>query len=97
MARFQKGLIVRTSYGTGPYVITQVLGPSVEPGFFAKLNGDNTPSKPHYYLTVRPVGVKSNSDCYLNGYDENGNSVWNNDRLIFCNEETTLLTLAASM
>lgn len=97
MARFQKGQIVRTSYGTGPYVIMSIYGPSTEPSFVSSLNGDNTPSKPHFYLTVRPIGVKGNSDCYLNGYDENGNSVWNNDRLIFCSEETTLLTLAASM
>lgn len=97
MARFRKGLLVRTSYGTGPYVITKVTGPSIEPSFLSQLNQDFTPSKPHFYLTVRPVGVRSNSDCYLNGYDENGNSVWNNDRLIFCSEETLLLTLAASM
>ena len=97
MARFQKGQIVRTSYGTGPYIITSVYGPSTEPSFLSSLNGITTPSKPHFCLTVRPVGVKSSSDCYLNGYDEDGNSVWNSDCLIFCAEETLLLSFTGFM
>lgn len=97
MSRFQEGLIVRTSYNTGPYVITKVHGPMTSPKFVDTLNGITTPSKPHFCLTVRPVGAKSSSDYYLNGYDENGNSVWNSDRLIFCDEETMLLSFTGFM
>ena len=97
MGRFYKGMIVRTSYNTGPYEVTDVTGPSTEPSFVDMVNGRNTPSKPHYYLTCRRVGVPGKSDFYLNGYDENCNCVWGNDRLIVCFEETTLLTMLAVM
>ena len=90
-------MIVRTSYGTGPYVITKVSGPYTDPSFVASLNGDNTPSKPHYCFVCKDVGNPRSHESYLNGYDENCNNVWRSDRLIVCSEETTMLALVASL
>ena len=97
MARYYVGMVVRTSYGTGPYEITSIYGPSTEPGFLATMHGDTTPSKPHFCFTLKSTNPRVRGEFYLNGYDENGNSVWSNDRIIVCHEETAMLSLIASM
>ena len=97
MGRVYRGMVVRTSYNTGPYVVTDFTEGCTCPTFLDSLElGDKAPpSKPHYHIVCRGNGERGNS--YLNGYDENLNSVWNKDRLIVCAEETLLLTLVCNL
>lgn len=97
MSRFRKGMVVRTSYGTGPYEITEVSENCTCPSFLDSLNCGctETPprSKPHCHIVCRRFGEKRDN-YYLNGYDENGVCVWSdNDRLIVCEEETMFLSM----
>lgn len=77
--------VVRTSYGTGPYRITQVEGPCTCAEYVAHLNGDDTPSEPHFHLTCVWGGWLRDGgrEYWLNGYRADGTSVWNDDRLLF--------------
>lgn len=76
------GSVVRTSYGTGPYVIREIHGPCECPEYLRSLDGDDTPSEPHFHLTCERVDdVKG--DYWLNGYRPDGTSVWTSDRLEF--------------
>lgn len=75
------GEIVRTSYGSGPYRITMIDGPCTCPEYIKHLDGDETPSEPHYHLTC--AGIEHNGSFYLNGFRPDGTSVWNKDSLIF--------------
>ena len=97
MSRIYKGIDVRTSYNTGPYRVIDFVVGCVCPSFVDSITlYDKAPnSKPHYHLTCRKLGEKTGF-YYLNGYDENLNSVWDNDRLIVCHEETTLLALSCT-
>ena len=97
MERLQIGMIVRTSYGTEPYRITNIMI-STAPSFIVSLNSNNPqPSPEHYCLTVVRLDPKDRKDYYLNGYDENLNNVWRyNDHLIMESEETTMLNLIAN-
>ena len=99
MTRLHKGMVVRTSYNTGPYRIVDIeefacTCPSFTDAVTLAKNAP--PSRPHYHLTCRKVGEKTGF-YYLNGYDENLCSVWNNDYLIVCSEETTILTLISTL
>lgn len=87
-------MIVRTSYGTGPYIIVKVKT-SIEPSFIDYINMKNPPASPeHYTLTVRRLNSNDHSDYFLNGYNDDLQSVWENgDRLIVTSEETMLLNL----
>jgi hypothetical protein len=54
--------------------------------------GDKAPrSQEHCHITCK--GVNGNGNFYLNGYDENLNSVWNGDRLIVPDEELLLINV----
>lgn len=90
MARLREGMIVRTSYGTGPYVVTNITHGCTCPSFLDSLDMSNPPaSAPHLHITCRRVGEKR-SDYFLNGYDEDTlMSVWSDDYLII--EETEML------
>lgn len=80
------GRIVSTSYSTGPYIIKEVSGPCSCPSYLRALDGDDTPSEPHYHLTcvdVTPRPGQRDKDYWLNGYRADGTSVWSKDRLIF--------------
>lgn len=102
MGRYYNGMVIRTSYGTGPYEITGVIGNCTCPSFLDSLEYSSSgetppPSKPHFHLTCRGLGDKR-SEYYLNGYDENGNSVYSdNDRIIVCAEETLFLTMCCNL
>ncbi len=74
------GEIVRTSYGTGPYRITDIDGPCQCPEYLRHIDGDETPSEEHYHLEC--VGADG-SRSWLNGYRADGSSVWDDDTLIF--------------
>lgn len=84
----QPGMIVRTSYGTGPYRIREVVGPCTCPSFIDQINEANPPSsEPHFHLVCDwagpRVGGRKYECSFLNGYRPDGTSVWSGDRLIF--------------
>lgn len=93
MGRVYRGMVVRTNYGTGPYVVTDFIKGCNCPSFLDTLEfGKDAPqSRPHYHILCKKVGERG--QFHLNGYDENLNSVWDNDRLIACDEETLFLTM----
>lgn len=81
---FQVGGIVRTNYNTGPYQVSEIEGPCTCPEYVRNLDGDETPSEPHYHLTcIGMVGHEKGKTYWLNGHRPDGSSVWSNDRLIF--------------
>lgn len=89
------GQVVRTSYGTGPYIIRDIGEEITEPSFIDLLNlREKTPrSLPHRNFTVSPLLDPKKKGFYLNGYDENLRSVWSDDYLVICEVETLLLSL----
>lgn len=91
-------MVVRTSYGTGPYSISKITEGCTCPRFLDSLEfGDSAPkSKPHYHLECKRLDNKRDT-YYLNGYDDNMMSVWGNDRLINCSEETMLLCVGCNL
>lgn len=78
--------IVTTNYGTGPYVITEVYGPCECPEYLRHLDGDDSPSEPHYHLTCRHAELPGQGDYWLNGYRLDGTNVWCDDRLSLIGE-----------
>lgn len=78
------GARIRTNYDTGPYIIRKVSGPCTCPEYVRQLDGDHTPSKPHFHLTVAGVVSHQKGKTYwLNGYTLDGTNVWQHgDRLI---------------
>lgn len=97
MNRFHKGMRIRTSYGSGPYVVTQVVENCTCPRFLDTCNlGDKAPkSRPHVHLVCKALDPHyEKGDLFLNGYDNNLNSVWGSDYLIDLDELTpTILIL----
>lgn len=87
--------IVTTNYDTGPYVITEVDGPCRCPEYVRSLNGDESPSEPHYHLTCRRAEQPERGEYWLDGYRLDGTSVWNNDRLILTGQARGQLELLA--
>ena len=78
MMNLIRGAIVRTSYGTGPYEVVSVSAQCT----CAEL-GQVDPSEPHFHLTCRKPESPAAGDYWLNGYRDDGSSVWGDDRLIF--------------
>lgn len=93
MRRVYRGMVVRTNYGTGPYRVTSFIENCTCPSFLDTVNlgASAPPSKAHYHIRCKKDNERG--DYHLNGYDENLNSVWDNDRLIDCAEETLFLTM----
>lgn len=89
------GQVVRTSYGTGPYIIRNISGERTDPSFIDSLNlQEKAPrSLPHRNFEVSPLSDPKNKGYFLNGYDENLRSVWTDDYLVICEVETLLLSL----
>lgn len=90
---------VRTNYGTGPYIVTKVHSGCTDPSFLDTINcpmGQTPPPSPeHTCLTCKNLGGKERGDFYLNGYDENLNNVWRDDRLIDLQVEALTLAMIA--
>lgn len=74
----QIGSSVRTSYGTGPFTVTEIHGPCTCPEYVRGLSGDRTPSEQHYHLTCLDERGKQ---AWLNGYRADGSNVWSKDTL----------------
>ena len=75
----QAGNIVATSYGTGPYLLTEVSGPCTCPNVIGLINGTAASSEPHFHAVCEHS--KSGGTFYLNGYTQDGSSVWGEDLL----------------
>lgn len=89
------GQVVRTSYGTGPYIIRNISDESTEPSFIDSLNLQKEAPRSllHRNFEVSPLSNPKKKGYYLNGYDENLRSVWTDDYLVICEVETLLLSL----
>lgn len=75
----QVGDVVVTNYGTGPFLVTEIHGPCACPEYLRHINGDDTPSEPHFHLVCsRDNGTGT---AWLNGYRLDGSCVWSDDRL----------------
>lgn len=98
MGRVHTGMVIRTSYGTGPYRIVDFTKDCTCPSFMDTVNlGKDAPlSRQHYHFLCRKVG-EAKDFYHVHGYDENLNSVWNDDRLIVCDEETLFLTMCCGL
>lgn len=97
MDRIKKGMILRTSYGTGPYRVIELTKGCTCPSFTDAITllGDAPPSKPHVHCSCRLVGERTGF-YWLNGYDENTlRSVWSEDYLI--PNEPDLLTIICTL
>lgn len=76
----QAGNVVETSYGTGPYLITEVIGPCTCSDMSELINGAADCSSAHFHATCKGLaGHQKNDVFYLNGYTQDGRSVWSND------------------
>lgn len=87
------GNIVSTNYDTGPYVITRITGPHTTPSALDEINGNDTPSEPHYNMTCEIVEHPQRGEYYLNGYRLDGTNVWSQDRLILQGHTTGQMEL----
>jgi hypothetical protein len=78
------GKTVRTSYGSGPYLVTAVAAPCTCVKYLASLEGDKTSSESHVHLVCREDG--DTKDSYLGGYRLDGTNVWSDDTLTILGE-----------
>lgn len=79
MGIVQTGNIVTTSYGTGPYLLTEVSGPCTCSNAIGLINGIEGCSEPHFHAVCEHN--KSGGTFYLNGYTQDGSNVWSEDFL----------------
>lgn len=79
----QVGDVVHTSYGAGPYLVLRIDGPCACPEYLRWINGDNSPSEPHYHLTCHSETTNAGRPgrAWLNEYRLDGSSVWGDHRL----------------
>ena len=85
--RLEVGDIIKTNYGTGPYVIKSIMRNCTGPAPLDEINLDNPPeSLPHIHLVLE-------GGFYLSGYDEATlKSVWDHDFLIYCGQKSQVQT-----
>lgn len=69
------GVILKTSYGTGSYLVQRISEICTCPSYTASLNGDDSPSKPHYHFTLKDLD-KRGGTSWLNGYAPGADGVW---------------------
>lgn len=84
--RLEPGHVVSTSYGTGPYLIVNVVRGCTCTEYVASLDymiGEGPLSAPHMHLTCEYLdGPSRGKKAWLSGYDDNLMSVWNKDSLV---------------
>lgn len=79
------GTIVKTNYGTGPYVITEISKPCRCPEYVASLSPGAPKSEKHYHFVCYPAEIakpREKDKCWLGGFRLDGTNVWDDDRLI---------------
>lgn len=69
--------IISTSYGTGPYRITKMIGPCTCPTYVDTINCSNPPkTREHYHLVCRMAYDKADqNDYHISHIDASGRSV----------------------
>jgi hypothetical protein len=78
--------IVKTNYGSGPYIIKRVSGPCICAQYLDQItpstwvDGKPKPSEPHYHMVCQCVRGRD-GDFYLSGFRLDGTNVWNDDEL----------------
>lgn len=79
----QAGSVVSTSYGTGPYVVVEVIRGCTCPSYLDEINMDSPPpSPPHLHLVCRLLDDPRAGRFYLGGLVPDGDhlrSCWNDD------------------
>jgi len=92
------GAIVVTNYGTGPYLIERILGPSTEPLFSDTLAGIKRHREPYYYFECRDIDaggqIRKRDHAYLNGYRLDGTHVSSGDVITFFRPDELEMSLA---
>jgi hypothetical protein len=92
------GAIVVTNYGTGPYLIERILGPSTEPLFSDTLAGIKRHREPYYYFECRDLDadgqIRKRDHAYLNGYRLDGTHVSSGDVITFFRPDELEMSLA---
>lgn len=85
--RLEVGDRVKTSYGTGPYVICEILRNCTCPAPLDEINMEDPPDSPaHIHLILK-------GRYYLGGYEEETlRSVWSDDYLIYCEQQGPVQT-----
>jgi len=84
----RRGDVIETNYGTGPYVVEEVVRGCTCPSYLEEINCDGgpAPSPEHVHQVLRlesPPDGRMNGPFYLNGYDEETlESVWSDDRIV---------------
>jgi hypothetical protein len=76
----QVGDIIKTSYGTGPFVVLSVLRGCTCAEFVRRINGDDSPSEPHMHADL--MDMNGRKGYGIGGYDdtvEPARNVWRND------------------
>lgn len=74
------GTILKTSYGTGPYIVELVHGPCTCNHPVAEINGIHRVSEEHYHFTLRHIKNIKGDRFWLNAYKKEADrylSVWN--------------------
>lgn len=88
-----RGMLVRTSYETGPFRIEKVTRGCTCPGYLDMINshGQAKPTAPHVHLVLtHPTDAADRGFYWLNHYDEDSlRSVVNNTFLEIVDDETT--------
>jgi len=76
--RLREGMLVRTSYGSGPYEILSITRGCTCPEYLDTLEmEDPPPAEPHIHLVCIKPGESKRNKFYLSGYDEETlESVW---------------------
>jgi len=92
----QVGDVIRTSYGTGPYRVVEILRGCTCPSYLNQIERDDEApaSRPHVHMECRLVGREKEGPFTVSGYDdETLKSVWNGDRIEIVGQATTQLNL----
>lgn len=91
--RIEIGMTIITSYGTGPYVVKEIVRGCTCPEYVRSLNGDNRPSEPHIHIVCEKPEKEKEHPYYLNGYRSDGSNVWSNDRIMLTGKQHKAIQL----
>jgi hypothetical protein len=88
------GQLVKTNYGRIIYRIIEINRGCICPEYHDLINGVNKPSEEHCHIVCKDAKGFDREPFYLNGYREDGTSVWNSDdRIIIISSNNVQLSL----
>ena len=79
--KLEKGMVIKTNYGERIYKIRSIRKGCTCTKYTDVINGKNTPSEIHNHLVVCDLD-ETRDPYYLNGYRDDGSSVWYDDKII---------------